>query len=117
MNINENNKEIADSKNVAVSDDWYKLSNKKICSILETNPQTGLSNHEAKLRLEKYGKNNLPKSKKPNWSIIFLKSFLDPLSLIMILSGLASGLAICNFTKNWNSWYNRFSYYCNNCFN
>ncbi|WP_339034374.1 cation-translocating P-type ATPase [Spiroplasma endosymbiont of Cantharis rufa] len=92
MNVNENNKEIADSKNVAVSDDWYKLSNKKICSILETNPQTGLSNYEAKLRLEKYGKNNLPKSKKPNWFIIFLKSFLDPLSLIMILSGLASGL-------------------------
>ncbi|WP_338985311.1 cation-translocating P-type ATPase [Spiroplasma endosymbiont of Diplazon laetatorius] len=92
MNLNDNKKELTDSETLSSHEGWYKLSNKKICSILEVNPETGLSNKEAKLRLEKYGRNNLPKSKKPNWFMIFLKSFLDPLSLIMILSGLLSGL-------------------------
>ncbi|WP_101780423.1 HAD-IC family P-type ATPase [Spiroplasma monobiae] len=92
MNINENIKELTDSQSSVLSEEWYKLSNKKICSILEVDPEKGLSTKEAKARLETYGRNILPKSKKPNWLTIFLKSFLDPLSLIMILSGFASGL-------------------------
>ncbi|AUB31179.1 cation-translocating P-type ATPase [Spiroplasma floricola] len=94
MNINENKNELSDVKtdNVSLNQEWYKLSNKKICNIFEVNPETGLSNKEAKNRLEKYGRNILPKSKKTNWFKIFLLSFLDPLSLIMILSGLVSGL-------------------------
>ncbi|AGR41826.1 cation-translocating P-type ATPase [Spiroplasma diminutum] len=98
-NINENKEELVDSKTLSLDQEWYKLSNKKICSVLETNPETGLTDREAKIRLEKYGRNNLPKSKKPNWFVIFLKSFLDPLSLIMILSGLVSGLVAITSQK------------------
>ncbi|WP_339021107.1 cation-transporting P-type ATPase [Spiroplasma endosymbiont of Atherix ibis] len=94
MNITENKNESSDSKfeTLSLNEEWYKLSNKKICNILEVNPETGLSNKEAKNRLEKYGRNILPKTKKTNWFKNFLLSFLDPLSLIMILSGLVSGL-------------------------
>ncbi|AHI52475.1 cation-translocating P-type ATPase [Spiroplasma culicicola] len=69
---------------------WHNLSNDKIVKLLDTNTQTGLSEQEAQKRLEIYGLNNLPKSKKPNWFLIFLKSFLDPLSIMMSIAGILS---------------------------
>ncbi|AKX34297.1 hypothetical protein SLITO_v1c06700 [Spiroplasma litorale] len=70
--------------------EWYQLSNDSIYNKLEVDPNKGLNNNEVEKRREIYGKNILPSSKKPSIFLIFLKTFLDPLSLIMIVAGLLS---------------------------
>lgn len=70
--------------------EWYQLSNESIYEKLEVDPNKGLSKEEVLKRQEIFGKNILPSSKKPSILIIFLKTFLDPLSMIMMLAGFLS---------------------------
>ncbi|AVP49604.1 cation-translocating P-type ATPase [Williamsoniiplasma luminosum] len=72
---------------------WYQLSNKKIAKILDTNLTTGLTNQEVERRLKIYGLNHLPQSKKHNFLLVFLKTFLDPLCVIMALTALVTIIA------------------------
>lgn len=52
--------------------------------------QNGLSLKEAKQRLLKYGKNELPEEKIPSLFFIFLKQFADPLIYILLLAAVVS---------------------------
>ncbi|QEH61378.1 P-type Ca2+ transporter type 2C [Spiroplasma chinense] len=70
--------------------EWHRLSNEKILKILKTDQHKGLTQNEADKRLEEFGRNTLPQPKKPNIVLIFLKSFLDPLSIMLVIAGLAS---------------------------
>ncbi|AOG60084.1 cation-transporting ATPase [Spiroplasma helicoides] len=91
MEENLNNKEIPLSEVLLKYEKkWHTLSNERILKILKTNQNTGLSTKEAQKRLEEFGKNILPKPKKPNIFLIFLKSFLDPLSIMMAIAGITS---------------------------
>ena len=47
----------------------------------------GLSSKEAKLRLEKYGPNEIKEGKKVTWYEIFLRQFIDIMVVILIIAG------------------------------
>ena len=55
--------------------EWYKLEIEKILNEVKGS-LNGLSNEEAKKRIEKYGLNELPKKKKDGPLKIFLSEYL-----------------------------------------
>lgn len=70
----------------------HSLSIKQACEQLECQRE-GLSSDEAKNRLKKYGKNELPKAReKITRTKIFLGQFASPLIIILIIAGLISGM-------------------------
>ncbi|WP_051418464.1 cation-translocating P-type ATPase [Mesoplasma seiffertii] len=69
---------------------WYAMSNKEICSKFDVDPSVGLSSEEAKRRLELEGPNKLEEAKQTSNLVIFFKTFLDPLAMLMILAGILS---------------------------
>ena len=70
---------------------WYSKKIEDIYNDLGTN-EKGLSNSEANKRLEKYGKNTLPKQKKDSVLKIFFSEFKDPIVLLLIVAIIASFL-------------------------
>ncbi|MGL5268554.1 MAG: cation-translocating P-type ATPase [Spiroplasma sp.] len=66
---------------------WYAMSNEEICKTLKVNPKVGLTNEKAKIILETNGPNKLDEAKETNPFIVFLKTFVDPLAIIMLLAG------------------------------
>ncbi|MEM4663231.1 MAG: cation-translocating P-type ATPase [Candidatus Diapherotrites archaeon] len=69
--------------------DWHALDFKEVLDKLNSNSQ-GLSETEAKRRLELYGKNTIEAERKINPLKIFLKQFTDYLIIILILAALIS---------------------------
>ena len=61
---------------------WHTKSKEEIEKTFQTNAQTGLSEQEAKKRLQQYGKNILEEKKKENIIIRFLKQFQDFMIII-----------------------------------
>lgn len=64
---------------------WYLLSTEEVCEELGTN-QKGLSKKECEARIEKYGKNELPKKKRDGFFKIMLHELKDPIVLILIVT-------------------------------
>jgi len=64
---------------------WYSLSVEEVISSLKTN-DNGLSSKEVKERLDKYGKNELPKKKRDSVFKIFFRQMLDPIVLLLIVT-------------------------------
>lgn len=67
---------------------WYKENTDKLFEILQTN-DLGLSSNEAKIRLKKYGENQIAVKKDPFWKIIiepFRSVFVGVLALAAIVS-------------------------------
>ena len=52
----------------------------------------GLSSDEASVRLEKYGKNKLKEGKKEPLFVKFLKQFAEPMTIILIIAAIVSGV-------------------------
>ena len=71
--------------------DYYKLSTNKIYKELKTD-EKGLSNKEAKARLEKYGSNELKQKKRISPWKIFFGQFADPLIWILMVAAAISFL-------------------------
>lgn len=71
------------------SKQWYQKNIQEIEKELNTS-LNGLSNVEAQSRLLKYGKNVLPKSKQKNIWQVFFSQFLNPLVMILIITGIIS---------------------------
>lgn len=69
---------------------WYAMSNEEICARLGVDPKVGLSSSEAASRLSQDGPNRLQEAKPPSPFIIFLKTLIDPLAIIMLLAGFLS---------------------------
>jgi len=69
--------------------DFHSKNIQEVEKILKTSVN-GLTKHEANLRLQKYGLNELPKSKTVSWQKILFSQFSSPLVLILIA---ASGLS------------------------
>jgi Ca2+-transporting ATPase len=67
----------------------HALSIDRVLKDLDSSPQ-GLSRDEAAKRLEKFGRNALPRSKPPNVGIIFLRQFLSPLIYILLIAAVVS---------------------------
>lgn len=54
--------------------------------------EVGLSSKEARLRLEKYGKNKLEESKKASLIVRFLKELCDPMVIVLIVAAIISAI-------------------------
>lgn len=64
---------------------WYQLSIEDIFSRLQSSSK-GLSTEEVNEKLKVYGKNELPKHKTDSILTIFIKQFLDPIVLILVVT-------------------------------
>lgn len=69
---------------------FYQKDSEEILSELETS-NSGLSENEAKSRLEKHGLNKLPEAPRPSAFQIFLNQFKDLIVLILIVAAVISG--------------------------
>jgi len=63
----------------------------ELLSVLELNPDSGLSAKEVKHRLSIYGHNELIKKKRTPLLIDFLSNFANPLIVILLIAGAVSG--------------------------
>ena len=68
---------------------FYKLALENIYDLLKSNPETGLTEEEAKTRLEQYGPNELPKVSRG-----FVKIYLSPLFNWLIVIYLMGALIL-----------------------
>jgi len=65
---------------------WWTLSKEEVLKKLNTDLEKGLSYNEVKLRLQKFGENKLPESKKESILKIFLDQFKSPLIYILFIA-------------------------------
>jgi P-type Ca2+ transporter type 2C len=70
---------------------FWAISAKEVVEVLETDAQNGLSEAEARERLEKFGENIIEKRHQTGQVLIFLRQFKSPLILILVL---ASGVTL-----------------------
>ena len=68
----------------------YQIDIKSLYENLKTNPESGLTQKEASVRLQKYGLNKIKDEKKVSPFIIFLRQFLSPLMYILLIAAIAS---------------------------
>lgn len=68
---------------------YYNKEIKEIEKELKTN-EHGLSNEEVEKRIEKYGRNTLPKKKKDSVLKIFVNEFKDPIVILLLFAASAS---------------------------
>ena len=64
---------------------WYALGIENVISTTNSNLE-GLTAKEAKKRLEKYGKNELPKKQRDSVFKIFFRQMLDPIVILLIIT-------------------------------
>ena len=62
---------------------WYKKSENEIYEELKCTKE-GLSSKEAKHRIEKYGRNEIPKKKPDSFFKIMFKQLMDPIELLLV---------------------------------
>ncbi len=68
---------------------WHAESLENVLAELQSEPQ-GLTEHEARKRLDRYGRNQLPeKGPTPIW-LIFLRQFMSPLIYILVAAAVVS---------------------------
>ena len=71
---------------------YYNKDIKEVSEMLATS-EYGLTSEEAIERINKYGKNSLPKKKKDSIFKIFLCEFKDPMIILLLIAIIASFLA------------------------
>jgi len=75
---------------------WWQLETSELGALLATDLLSGLSQQEARVRLEKYGANQLKEKKGPGPWRIFLSQFQDFIVWVLISAALISG-----FLREW----------------
>ena len=68
---------------------WYQMTHDELFTKLKTD-ENGLTHKEANQRLEKYGKNELPKKKKDSVIKIFFNEFKNPILILLLVAVIAS---------------------------
>ncbi len=76
---------------MSINEDYKQKSIDDLIKELNSSKK-GLSDNEAKLRIKKFGFNEIKKSKKINPVFKFLSFLIDPLSIILIIAALISGV-------------------------
>lgn len=69
---------------------WYHKSIDEVCRELDTDPKRGLSSQEARIRLEKYGPNELAQKKGPSIFQMFLEQLKDYMVIILLIASVIS---------------------------
>ncbi len=65
---------------------WHSFSSEDTAKVLKTDIEKGLSDAQAKERLQKYGKNMLMEKKKPGIIVKFLMQFSDFMVLLLLIA-------------------------------
>jgi P-type Ca2+ transporter type 2C len=71
---------------------WHAIEAGEVLEKLKTDQEKGLSDNEAKERLEKYGKNEIPKGKKRSWWLRLLMQFHNILIYVLIAAAIITAL-------------------------
>ena len=80
--------------------EFYQKSVKQIAADLSVDLKTGLSDAEAKKRIDTYGRNTIESGKKINPFKLFLSQFNDVLVIVLIIAALVSfGLSFANTSE------------------
>lgn len=74
--------------------DWTRLSPEEAARILKTDLVSGLTKEEAKKRLALEGPNRWADEKAPNPLVMFLRQFLDPIVIILLVALVVSGFVL-----------------------
>ena len=69
---------------------WHTVSAEETVSVLKTDANGGISENEALLRLEKYGRNVLPEAEPISPMRIFVSQFKDIMVIVLIIAALVS---------------------------
>lgn len=69
--------------------DWHELGTKQVLRSLDAS-DSGLDAEEAKVRLTKYGTNELPHKPPAGWFIILIRQFNNPFMYILIFAAVVS---------------------------
>ena len=76
------------------------ISNEKVVEALETDLEKGLSNEEAKARLEKFGPNKLQEKPKKSWIRIFFEQMNNPMIFVLFAAvAITLGISIYETVK------------------
>ncbi|MHA2173404.1 MAG: calcium-translocating P-type ATPase, SERCA-type [Candidatus Hodarchaeales archaeon] len=78
---------------------WPSIDNSSLLNKLEVDEDVGLTSDEALARIEKYGFNELQKSKGKPPIVLFFEQFMDPLVIILLVA-LVISLIIGVFSTN-----------------
>ena len=73
-----------------MENNWYNQSPDQVLKNLSTTKERGLSEDEAKKRLEEYGENALAEEKKKSFGEKLKEQFFDPMIIILIAAALVS---------------------------
>ncbi len=74
---------------------------------LGSNIEMGLTTEQVEEKQRKYGKNELPEAKVTPWYVIFLKTLIEPIQLILIAAGVISIIAPL-ISNNWQVHFDEF---------
>jgi len=83
------NNSVAESKTVEPVSAPYAISIEAVLDALNSSLH-GLSHREAVIRVEKYGRNTLPKAKLPGIGVVFLHQFKSPLIYVLVAAAILS---------------------------
>lgn len=72
-----------------MNNNWHSIEINEIFNKLNAN-EKGLSSEETKNRLNKYGKNQLPKKKMDSFYKLFIKQLIGPMELLLICASIFS---------------------------
>ncbi|MEA1977728.1 MAG: HAD-IC family P-type ATPase, partial [Chloroflexota bacterium] len=73
-------------------DIWHVLEATEIVHALQTSPKQGLSEEEARRRLEQFGPNELEEAEKPSLFRLILEQFKNFIVIVLIVAALAAAL-------------------------
>ena len=71
---------------------WHSMNSEDVLKKMESHIDDGLTEKEAKDRLEKYGKNEIPKGKKRTWWMRLLSQFHNVLIYVLIAAAIITAL-------------------------
>ncbi len=75
-----------------IKEKWHSTEAEEVLKKMESDADNGLKSEEAKERLAKYGKNELPKGKKRSWWMRLLMQFHNVLIYVLMAAAIITGL-------------------------
>ncbi len=83
---------MAKEKEKQKKEKWHSMEAEEVLKKMESDQEKGLSEKEAKERLEKYGPNEIPKGKKRTWWMRLLLQFHNVLIYVLIAAAVITAL-------------------------